>query len=157
MIVKSLNLKRLVINLAVPLLAGAAAGLLSPDTAQIYKTLEKPLLSPPGILFPAVWTVLYILMGISAYMITEQKGQKIKDIMKLYYIQLFLNFLWPVIFFTFGLYWAAAGELVILWAVCILVFWNFFLTDRTAAWLFLPTIIWVSFAGYLNVSTALLN
>lgn len=157
MLVKSFNLKRLLISLAIPLLAGGAATLLSPDSSEIYATLNKPFMAPPGYVFPIVWTVLYILMGLAAYIVTSQKSETVRDALKIYYLSLGLNALWPVIFFTFGLYWAAAAELFLLWLSCLLVFWCCFNIDRTAAWLFLPTVLWVSFAAYLNVSFAMLN
>ena len=94
------NTKILLICLAVPLLAGALSGWITKDGMEAYKLLNKPPLSPPGWLFPVMWTILYILMGIASYLVVVSKQTENKlESLFLYGLQLAVNFLWPVFFF----------------------------------------------------------
>ncbi len=154
-----LDWKKLLICLAIPLAVGGLAALLTGGGAGAYETFVQPPLSPPGWLFPIVWTVLYLLMGYSSYRILTspaEQGQK-TNALTLYGAQLFVNFLWPLIFFGLQWYWAAFVVLLILWLLIFLTIWAFSKIDERAADLLLPYILWVTFAGYLNLGVALLN
>ncbi len=153
-----LDYKKLLIQLAIPLATGGLAALLSGGMGS-YNALNKPFLSPPGWVFPIVWTVLYLLMGYSAYRVQVCGGEdsKIKQAFLFYALQLFVNFLWPVIFF--GLQWrlTAFFVLIVLWVFIYITMRLFTALDETAGDLLLPYLLWVTFAGYLNISTFLLN
>ena len=149
-----INWKKLLISLAIPLAVGGLAALLSGGMSG-YGNLAQPPLSPPGWLFPIVWSILYLLMGYSAYRIW-QKGDAKKPLL-LYAAQLFLNFLWPIVFFRQQWYWAAFAVLLGLWLLIFLTMQAFTKKDELAGDLMLPYLLWVSFAGYLNLGVALLN
>ena len=152
------DLKRLIINLLIPLSVGGLAALLSGGMSD-YKTLNQPPLSPPGWIFPIVWTVLYLLMGYSAYRV-QVSGKDTATIRKAlipYGIQLLLNFIWPIVFFGFHWYLTAFFILVALWVMIYVTIRQFDELDDLAGNLLLPYILWVTFAGYLNLGVFLLN
>ena len=129
-----------------------------PAIATWYQALNKPQFSPPNYIFGPVWTTLYALMGISIYLILEKKLKKEKDkIIALFSLQLFLNFLWSVIFFSFHLPLLAFLEILFLWAnilFLIIIFWKY---SKPASVLLIPYLLWVSFATILNASIVILN
>ncbi len=153
-----LDWKKLLISLGIPLAVGGLSALLSGGMAD-YQTLNQPPLAPPGWVFPVVWTVLYLLMGYSFYRVWTAEGDKEKTrrAMLLYAGQLLLNFLWPLVFF--GLQWrlAAFFLLIALWGMIYLTMRAFSQLDERAGDLLLPYILWVTFAGYLNLGVYLLN
>lgn len=151
--------KKLLICLAIPLAVGGLAALLTGGGMGAYETFVQPPLSPPGWLFPIVWTVLYLLMGYSSYriLVSSAEPEKKKKALTLYGAQLFVNFLWPLVFFGLQWYWAAFVVLLILWLLIFFTIWAFSKIDERAADLLLPYILWVTFAGYLNLGVALLN
>ena len=154
----NINWKKLVISLAIPLGVGALATLLS-GGMNTYRTLNQPPLSPPGWVFPIVWTILYLLMGYASYRISTSDvpaGER-KKALTFYGIQLFLNFLWPIVFFRFRWYFAAFILLLALWVFIYLTMYRFEKIDETAETLLIPYLLWVTFAGYLNLGVALLN
>ncbi len=143
----------------VPLLVGIVASLITQDGMKVFETLDKPPLSPPAIVFPIVWTILYILMGISSYLIlisSSNKVQKEKALM-LYWYQLAVNFLWPTFFFNFGWYLFSFAWLLLLWVLVFLMILAFWKIDKRAALLNVPYLIWLTFAGYLNFAIWWLN
>lgn len=151
--------KKLLICLAIPLGVGALAALLSRSGMDAYKTFEKPPLSPPGWLFPVVWTALYALMGWASYLVVQApagKEEKQKAL-TLYGIQLALNFLWPLVFFRAQKLLAAFLVLIALWVAIFLTIRAFSKIKESAGDLLLPYLLWVSFAGYLNLGIYLLN
>lgn len=153
------NWKKLLICLAIPLGVGALAALLSRSGMDAYKTYEKPPLSPPGWLFPVVWTALYALMGLASYWIVQapaDKKEKEKALI-LYGIQLALNFLWPLVFFRAEKFLAAFLVLIALWVAVYLTIRAFSKIKEPAGDLLIPYLLWVSFAGYLNLGIYLLN
>lgn len=151
--------KKLLICLGIPLTVGALAGLISGGGMMDYKTLNQPPLAPPGWLFPVVWTVLYLLMGYASYrvLISGADSEQIRKALILYGVQLFFNFLWPLVFF--GLEWrlVAFFILVVLWVLIFLTMRAFSQIDERAGDLLLPYILWVTFAGYLNLGVYFLN
>ena len=117
-------------------------------TNNIYDTLNKPPLSPPGILFPIVWTILFILMGISAYRISLRSTTN--NEMILYFTQLIVNALWVPIFFGLSEFLFAFIWLIILIVLVILMIYKFYKVDNVSAYLNIPYLIWILFAAYLN-------
>ena len=145
--------------IAVPLLAGVLAGTLARGGMQTYAVLEQPPFAPPGWVFPAVWTILYILMGSASYLIivSEAEPQQIADALAVYAYQLVVNFLWPVFFFDFGWYLFAFFWLILLWVLILATIRQFAPISKLAAWLMIPYLLWVTFAGYLNLGIWWLN
>lgn len=122
-----------------------------------YKNIIKPPLSPPSILFPIVWTILFILMGISIYRIVMSNSNDIDDLRILYFVQLIINALWTPIFFGLNSYLFAFVWLLILLVLVITMTIKFYNVDRISAYLLIPYIIWLLFAGYLNFGVYILN
>lgn len=149
--------KPLLISIVIALGAGALSAWLSGDNMSVYQTLKLPPLAPPGIVFPIVWTVLYILMGISAYLIYQSISENKKSALIVYVIQLFLNALWSPIFFRMEAYLFAFVWLVVLWVFILIMIIKFYPINKTAALLQIPYLLWVTFAGYLNFAIYLLN
>ena len=154
----NINWKKLFICLAIPLAVGGLATLLS-GGMDSYKIMNQPPLSPPGWIFPIVWTILYLLMGWASYrvLVSNAPREDRNKALTFYGIQLFLNFLWPLVFFGLGWYWAAFIVLLALWVMIYLTMHLFGLIDDTAENLLIPYLLWVTFAGYLNLGVALLN
>lgn len=152
------NLKTLLIALGIPLAVGGLATLFSGGMGD-YRTLEQPPLSPPAFVFPIVWTILYLLMGYSSYRVytADQPAALKNKALKLYAAQLAANFLWPIIFFGFHWYLAAFLVLLVLWVLILLTMRAFTAVDETAGDLLIPYLLWVTFAGYLNLGVYLLN
>ncbi len=150
------NWKSLLIALAIPLAVGGLATLLSGGT-ELYKTVNQPPLSPPPWVFPVVWTVLYLLMGYGSYRVCISENPQKSQALKLYAAQLFLNFLWPVVFFGFRWYLGAFFVLLALWVMILLTLRAFTAIDETAGDLLIPYLLWVTFAGYLNLGIYFLN
>ena len=150
--------KKLLLLLAIPLTVGGISALLS-GPMDTYTQLEKPPLSPPGWVFPVVWTVLYLLMGYSSYLIaTSDAGQaEKKRALVLYGAQLAANFVWSLIFFRAEMPLAAFFWLIFLWVLIFLTTRAFSKISERAADLLLPYLLWVTFAGYLNFGIFLLN
>ena len=150
--------KPLLICLAIPLAIGGLGALLGGGMDN-YADLRQPPLSPPGWVFPIVWSILYLLMGYASYRIytSEAEQEDKRKALAFYAIQLALNFLWPVIFFGLQWYWAAFVLLIALWVMIYLCMYRFALIDETAENLLIPYLLWVTFAGYLNLGVALLN
>lgn len=159
------NWKALLISIAVSLGTGVASSLLTGGAMREYGNLYQPPLAPPGWLFPVVWTILYILMGIAAYLVLEAglpdggatgvERSDIRTALTLYLIQLLLNALWPVLFFNRQAYFLAFAELLLLWLAIYLTIKQFKEISRAAALLMLPYLAWVTFAAYLNLAIAL--
>lgn len=150
-----MNRKKLTVSLAIPLAAGALSSLLSGGMGD-YTLINQPPLSPPGWLFPIVWTILYILMGYASYRIYMTRGDN-QRALKLYIAQLAVNFLWPLIFFGLSWYLTAFLVLVLLWVLILLTQREFARIDGKASDLLIPYLLWVTFAGYLNFGVHLLN
>jgi translocator protein len=124
-----------------------------------YATLNKPSFSPPNYLFGPVWTILYLLMGISLYLVWKKgfKNKKIKDAIYLFGIQLFLNAIWSPVFFGVHSLLLALVIIVAMWFYIIKTIKAFAKIDKTASYLLYPYLAWVSFASILNFSVWFLN
>ena len=150
------NLKRFIIAIIIPLLAGFIGNLLG-NASQGFDSITKPSFTPPGILFPIVWTILYILMGISSYFIYQSNSKDKKCALIIYGIQLFFNMMWTFFFFRLKLYLFAFIWLIILIILVIVMIYKFYKIDKKAGLLQLPYLIWITFASILNFSIYLLN
>ena len=150
--------KKLLLFIAIPLIVGGLSALVTSGSMESFEAIAKPPLSPPGWLFPVVWTILFILMGIASYIVWEQStGTQRRNALALYFVQLFFNFFWSIIFFNMEAYLFAFVWLVILWLLIAVTAYLFYIIEKTAGYLMLPYLLWVTFAGYLNLSIYLLN
>ena len=152
------NWRQLLICLAIPLGVGALSGWLTQGSMAEFARLTKPPLSPPGWLFPVVWTILYTLMGIASYLVyTSGKPGRAKTALTVYGVQLFFNFLWSIVFFNLGWYLFAFLWIIALWLLVIFTTVLFYRINRVAGYLMIPYILWVTFAAYLNLGIYLFN
>lgn len=143
---------------AISLGVGALAGFLTKDSlANVYPLLEKSSLTPPGWVFPIAWTVLYLLMGIGMALVEARGGPERSRALTLFGIQLALNFGWSLLFFNSGAYLSALLCLIVLWVMILAMAGSFASVSRPAAWLQIPYLLWVAFAGYLNAAVWVLN
>ncbi len=153
--------KKLLIAILIPLAVGGISALLTSSNMKMFELIDKPPLSPPAWLFPVAWTILYILMGISSYIIYENKYGFNEEISKkwltIYGVQLVFNFFWSIIFFNLQAYWFAAIWLFIMWIIILILLIKSYKIDKRAFWLLLPYFLWTTFAFYLNVGIAILN
>ena len=138
-------------NIAIPLVLGTIIGLLS-GLGNNYDNYIKPDITPPNILFPIAWTILYTLMGISNYLFTKNGGKN-----KYYIPQLIVNLIWPIIFFILKWYFIAIIWLIILLVLVILMIIEYFKKNKLAAYLQIPYVLWLVFASILNLSIFILN
>ena len=138
---------------------GALAGWLTRDGTAFYREfVEKPALSPPAMVFPIVWGILYALMGIGAARVnlTEPSTERSAGL-NLFITQLTVNFFWSLIFFNLRAYGFALAWIGLLWVLIVWMIFAFWKTDKLAAWLQIPYLLWVSFAAYLNWAVWVLN
>lgn len=151
--------KTLIIAVAIPLAVGGLAALLTMGSMESFSALNQPPLAPPGWLFPAVWTVLYTVMGIASYLIFSSGGNsgEVFRALKAYAVQLILNFGWSIVFFNLDLYYVAFAWILVLFAAILVCAYRFWRIRPAAGYLFIPYIIWVCFAAYLNLGIAVLN
>lgn len=149
------NFKIYVRSIAIPVIVGLIIGAITSSAIE-YNTLVKPALAPPSILFPIVWTILYILMGVS-YGILESNSQLNQESKFIYYFQLFVNALWSIFFFTLEWRLFAFIWLVLLIVLVIIMIVKFYNQNKVAGLLQIPYLLWLIFASYLNFSIYLLN
>jgi len=146
-------------SILLPVLTGLLAGLIISDSTDVYEVFIKPPFSLPGNLFGVAWTALYILMGITLFLFRQSEPAE-KDLNEgnlLFYAQLFLNFLWPIIFFRLQLPLAAFFELILLFIFIALTALKFYQTNKISGILLLPYLLYVLYAGYLNFAIWYLN
>lgn len=137
---------------------GGLSGWLIRDGVKAYMPLPKPPLTPPPIVFPIVWGILYFLMGISiARIYLTLKSEQRSWSMGIYALQLFFNFFWSIIFFNMQAFGFAFAWIVALWLLVLGMILNFVQIDKLAGRLQLPYLLWVTFAAYLNFGTWMLN
>lgn len=154
-----LDKKLLAICIALPLLVGGVSALLTRESMMLFESVQKPPLSPPGWLFPVVWTILYTLMGIASYLVltSEAPKEEVGRAINVYLYQLLVNFLWSTWFFNLQWYFFAFFWLVLLWVMILITLVRFYRISKPAGYLMVPYLLWVTFAGYLNLGIALLN
>ncbi|MGI6007259.1 MAG: TspO/MBR family protein [Ruminococcus sp.] len=149
--------KSLIISLAVALGTGAAAGILNAGSMEQYSAMYRPPLSPPGWVFPAVWTVLYVLMGIAAWLVWISESSEKNKALGLYAAQLAANALWPFLYFRLNAPLAALALLALLWYLVWLTYQSFREISPAAGRLLIPYLIWLSFAFYLNLAIVIMH
>lgn len=153
-----MKIKNFIIAIAIPLAIGGLSAFLSKEGMTVYNlNAIKPSFSPPDILFPIVWTILYILMGVSSYIVYKSDNPNTRKALKSYVVQLIFNFGWSIIFFRFMLFLPAFLWLVILILLIINMIFNFYAVNKTSGLLQIPYLLWCLFAAYLNFSVYLLN
>lgn len=143
--------------IAVSLLTGALSALITRSNMNLFGKIIQPALTPPSVVFPVVWTILFTLMGISAARIFIANEYKWNVSLTIWATQLAVNFLWSIIFFNFQAFLFAFLWLLLLWALIITMIILFYQEDKFASILQVPYLLWVTFAGYLTLSIYLLN
>ena len=143
----------LLVSLLISLGTGVIAGFLTFGSMAQYQEMYHPPLAPPGWVFPVVWLLLYTLMGIASYRIYLKNPKA--EVLKLYLIQLAVNFFWPVFFFNLEWQLFAAVWLLVLWYLVFVMIKEFARIDEGAARLMIPYLVWLTFAAYLNIVIAL--
>ena len=148
--------KKLVVCLLIPLAVCGLAAYLTRNSMDLFAMVKKPPLSPPGWLFPVVWTILYLLMGFASYLVlvAEKPG---RTAWKFYLAQLAFNFVWPILFFHLQMYLLSFVWLLLLWILILVTILWFTRSSRLAGYLLIPYLLWVTFAGYLNLGIYILN
>jgi tryptophan-rich sensory protein len=152
------NFLKLIICVVVCELAGIIGSFFTISAIPVwYATLQKPFLNPPGWVFGPVWTTLYLLMGISLWLIWKSDSKEKKKAIWLFLLQLVLNAIWSPLFFGARSIGEALAVIVLLWAAIVLTILVFTKISKVAAYLLIPYILWVSFATYLNFALWVLN
>ena len=154
-----INKKLLIICILIPLLVGGLSAFLTGNSMESFSTLNKPSFVPPAWLFPVAWTVMYTLMGVSSYLILTSVAPKEdkESALKIYAIQLSVNFLWSIFFFNLEWYLFAFFWLLLLWGLVLVMLVRFYKINKTAAFINVPYIVWLTFATVLNFTIWLLN
>ena len=163
LIVSVKEIKNFLISIIIPLGVGFLSStisklLLKMDISEFYSQLIKPSFAPPANIFPIVWTIIFVLMGVSYYLISknDKKDPKVNDAIFYYYLQLGLNFLWSILFFGLDLRFTSIFNILILIVVLIMIF-KFYKIDKRAAFLNIPYLLWLIFALFLNYFIWIIN
>ena len=154
------KIKPYVISIAIALAVGGLSALLTKNNMEVYDTINRPALAPPMWLFPVVWSILFILMGISSALVWVNRDENREDAfsaLRVYGLQLVVNFFWTIIFFNMQAYLFAFIWLILLWVLIIIMIVQFRKISPLAAYLQIPYLLWVTFAGYLTLMIYLLN
>ena len=161
---KKVNVLKLIVAIIIPLTIGILSSFITKHAMMTFNAMKKPPLAPPGILFPIVWSILYVMMGISSYILYESDtkngtmNSKIKNKCRsLYVVQLVFNFFWSIIFFKSKLYVLAFMWLIILWLLVFALIVESKKINKIASCLLIPYLVWMTFAAYLNIGIAILN
>lgn len=154
---RTVDWKLLLICLLICLVAGTVSGIITGNSVSTYESLKLPDFTPPAIAFPIVWTLLYILMGVSLYLIVSRKDADIKVPVIVFAAQLLMNFCWSPIFFTYGQYLLAFVWIVLLWILVFAMIILFRRIDARAGYIQIPYLLWLIVAGYLSYSVYVLN
>ena len=154
-----LNYKLLILCIAIPLFSGALSSFIAQNSMTTFDLLNKPPLTPPGIIFPIIWSILYILMGIASYLVltSGENANEISIALTAYGLQLIVNILWPVFFFRFNLYLFSFFVIIVLLLFLLRTIRLFYDIFKTSAYLLIPYLLWVTFAAYLNLGFVVLN
>lgn len=152
--------KPYIISIIISLGTGIISALLTRGNMNLYEEISTPALSPPSILFPIVWTILYVLMGVSAALIYNSiyiDSDKRVKALSTYGLSLIVNFFWSIIFFNMRMYFFAFIWLILLWVLVLKTILEYWEINKAAAIIQIPYLLWVTFAGYLTFSIYLLN
>ena len=154
------KIKPYIISVIISLGVGGLSAFLTRGNMDLYDRIVVPPLAPPGALFPIVWTLLYTLMGISSakiYIEGKNGNASVQDALKVYALQLVVNFFWSIIFFNMEAFLFAFIWILLLWALIVIMIRKFSRIDSVSAWLQVPYLLWVTFAAYLNLAIYILN
>lgn len=153
------KLFKLLVSLILPIGLGSIAGIFTAKSIpEWYATLNKPSFNPPGYLFGPVWTALYILMGISMFLIWNTPKTKLRQkALTVFGVQLFFNFWWSILFFSFHLIFLSVVDILLMWCLIIYMITLFKKIKPVATYLQVPYLLWVTFATVLNISIYYLN
>ena len=154
------TVKTYVISILIALTVGVLSALITRGNMMIYGEIIKPPLAPQGFIFPIVWTFLYILMGVSSARVFLKKSEmpdSVSKALKIYELQLIFNFFWSLIFFNLRAFLFSFVWLVALWVLILLMIIKFYKIERFAGLMNIPYLLWVTFAGYLNLAIYILN
>ncbi|WP_315168182.1 TspO/MBR family protein [Metaclostridioides mangenotii] len=164
MIISVKEIRNFLINVAIPLVIGYLSSVIvkiisGSDMQTLYAALIKPSFAPPGFIFPVVWTILYILIGTSSYLILRKGNNvpRVVDAMFYYGLQLGLNFAWSILFFGFGLRFTAMICILLLIAVVVIMIMKFSRINKKAGYLNLVQLVWLVYAGFINYFIWLIN
>ncbi len=163
MIISIKEIKNFIISVLIPLLVGYASSFLSQiiskvDTSTYYSQLIKPSFAPPSYVFPIAWSIIFVLMGISYYIINKNNDkQKVKDALFYYYLQLALNFVWSILFFGLDLRFTSMVDIILLLGVVIIMMLKFYKIDKRALYLNILYVLWLLYAGVLNYFIWIIN
>ncbi len=150
-----MKLSKKILYIITPLIGGSIVGLIINKSIDYNYLVNSPL-SPPSYLFPVVWSILYTLTGIAYYIYRKNNNDDYLTI-KLYYIQLIFNYLWSIIFFILKLRILAVIWIIMLTIIIVYLMIRFYKEERISFYLFIPYILWVLFATYLNIGVVILN
>ena len=157
------SVQGLVTAMAIPLALGSVATLISAGQIRAFPSLEHPPLTPAWWVFPVVWTILYLMIGTASYLVylwqgPDQRMRRAKRrAISLYAGQLAASLLWPILFFRLGWHYLAFAVLLVLWGLIAATIVQARVVSMRAGALFVPYLLWIAFAGYLNLGVALLN
>lgn len=151
------KIKPYVTSILIALAVGGLSALVTSSNMNTYENIVKPALAPPGWVFPVVWSILFILMGISSAIVYKKGGNDATDALKVYALQLIVNFFWSIIFFNMQAYLFAFIWLLLLLALIAVMIYRFYKVSPLAAYLQIPYFLWVCFAGYLTFMIFMLN
>ena len=143
--------KYIILNIAISLGIGGLSAFFTMNSMDIYQNINRPKLAPPGYIFPIVWTILYVLMGISSYLIHRSNHKNKETALIIYYFQLLINFSWPIFFFNYQNFLLALAILFILNILVIILIKVTYSINHLASYLLIPYLIWILFALYLNL------
>ena len=147
--------KTKIVFILISLAVGGLSAFLTRNNMNVFDTIQKPPLTPPAIVFPIVWTILFTLMGYSAARVYLEDPKS--NAIEVFGVNLVVNFFWSIIFFNLQAYTFAFIWLLLLIAVVVVMIIKFYRVDKAAAFLQLPYLTWLLFAGYLNLYIALMN
>lgn len=154
------KIKPYLVSVVIALGVGGFSALVTRGNMDIYDDIVRPPLSPPSILFPIVWTVLFILMGIGAAIVfvnRKKKPEAVRNALALYVANLIANVTWSILFFNNRAFFLSFLWILVLWAIILAMIVAFGKVNKTAAFLQIPYLLWVTFAAYLNLAIYLLN
>ena len=151
-----IDYKKLAINIVVPLALGAIVGFITGANGS-YESFVKPSFAPPAILFPIVWSILYILLGVSSYLIGKSNDKNSENALSTYYTHLVINLIWSFLFFTFKWYLFSFLWIILMLVSLVVMMKKYYVIDKTSAHIQIPYLLWLIFAGILNFSIFLLN
>lgn len=143
-----------IINILLPVILGAIVGFITNSFGN-YSDIIKPTFSPPGVVFPIIWSILYLLMGISKYIVSNDSYNERAS--KIYYLQLIVNLLWSFFFFVFKFYLFSFFWITLLIVLVIKMIKEFYKISRVSAYIQIPYLVWIIFAAMLNIAIYILN